>query len=176
LSDTTNDYDRLIAPIRRRMVNSIWRIVRDPDQTEDVVQEVMLRLVTRIERIRAHPNPTAMVLRMCVNGALDHVRRRRRRGAARPYPAEELPDRRNVAPPELLARDERRAEVLAAIAELPRRQAEALVLLAIEDVPYPEIAQTMGCRESTVRVLVSKARRRLRARLEMPSTLSNEKG
>ena len=160
-----DDYSTLIAPIRHRMVNSIWRIAANADDTEDILQEVLASIIRRFDRVRAHANPTALILRMCINHALDHVRRRRIRTVG----LEDAPDEALVhdapAPAELLIRQEERAVVLEALGRLPRREAEAILLVAIEDQPYCEAARAMQCRESTVRVLITKARKRLRAML-----------
>jgi len=159
-----DDYSTLIAPIRRRMVNSIWRIVRDSEETEDVLQEALLLILKRFDRIRAHPNPTALILRLCINQALDHLRRNQRHNRNR---AEDLDiERLSAGTPNaavVLMREEQRTAVFAALKTLPPREAEALLLRAVEDQPYGEVARAMGCRESTVRVLISHARKRLRA-------------
>ena len=52
-----------------------------------------------------------------------------------------------------------------ALTRLPDRQAEAMALLVGEELNYAEVAAAMGCREATVRGMVWKARRRLRAEL-----------
>lgn len=160
-----DDYTALIAPIRHRMVNCIWRIVANADDTEDVLQEVLISIVRRFEKIRAHENPTALILRMCINHALDHARRRKVVLVA----IEDAPGKALVhdapAPATLLIRQQERAAVLEALCRLPRREAEAVQLVAVEDQPYLDAAKAMHCRESTVRVLITKARRRLRAML-----------
>lgn len=158
------------------MVNSIWKILRDPEDTDDVVQEVLMTILKKMNRIRRHPNPTALILRMCINGALNHVRRNRNRRRAH----EALSTHPAIAahgpnPREALTLQEQQSNVLAALESLPRRQAESITLLAVEGLSYPEIAEAMGCRKSTVRALVSKARKRLRAACGEPdSTLQVE--
>lgn len=163
----TGIYEEHIAPIRRRIVHSVWRIVRDPEDTEDVVQEVLVRILDRIEKIQKHPNPTAYILRMCVNQAIDHLRRtgsRRRLSEDLRKTVEDAPD--PSSPADKYAEEELREQVLAAIRDLPKREAEAIVLSAVEELSSSEIAESMGCRESTVRVLMMKARKRLRKRFQ----------
>lgn len=158
------DYVTFVEPIRHRMVNSIWKIVRDPEDTDDVLQDVLLRVAQKVASIRKHPNPTALILRMCINLAIDS---RRKTGCRirhlNPGASVERLRTKTPSPSDQILWQERQEQVLAAIHDLPPRQAESIILLAIEDFSYPEIAQAMGCRESTVRVLVSKARKRLKA-------------
>ncbi len=164
LASPDSEFDRLIAPLRKRMVHSIWRVVRDADAAEDVVQEVCISILKNLKRIRKHPRPEALILRTCVNRAIDYLRtNRRRRECSVPYLEETDQRATQDNPAESLAVRQRHAHVMAAIGRLPPREAEAIVLYAVEDLAYPDIASAMGCREATVRVLVSKARKRLRA-------------
>jgi len=160
----TNDYDVLIAPIKRRMASAVWRLVRDRHETEDVVQEVLVHVVRRIDRIREHRNPTALILRMCVHASLDHLRKKRRAGRFLARWREGALSRPASDPPARMAAAELRDALLRALSFLPKREGEAIVLHAVEGLDYPDTAEAMRCRESTVRVLVSKARRRLRER------------
>lgn len=158
------DYTKLIEPIRHRMVGSIWKIVRDPDDTDDVLQDAMVEIARKIPAVRRHPNPTALILRMCINLAIDFRRRTGRRKSDGSRPIETF-EARGPNPSEQLILRERRSRALEAIQRLPAREAESIVLLAVEGFTYGEVAQAMGCRESTARVLVMKARRRLRKML-----------
>ena len=163
LSASNSDYDTFVAPIRHRMVNSVWRILRDADDTEDTVQEALLQILRKIRRIRGHPNPTALILRICVNLAIDRRRKRvNERGIIENADVDRIVDQRSLTPDQTVARQEHQTRVLTALGELPKRQAEAIVLHALEELPYAAMAVAMNCRESTARVLVSKARRRLR--------------
>lgn len=155
------DYDRWIAPVQARMVNCVWRIVRDTADTDDVIQDVLLHFVKRFDDIRRHPNPTALMLRISTQKALDCLRRRRAHGG----PAGEFPEDRpslEPGPRQLAADNDRRTELLAFISRLPAREAEAITLHAIEDLDYPAVSAAMDCSESTVRVLVGRARERFR--------------
>jgi RNA polymerase sigma-70 factor (ECF subfamily) len=165
------DYERFIAPIRRRIVYSVWRIVRDPDETEDLVQEVLMRILDRIKEIRKHPNPTAYILRMCINHAIDHLRRTRSHRRSLEDLGREMANAPSPdSPADSYSEQELRMLVQAAIGRLPKREAEAMVLLAVEDFSYSDIAESMGCRESTVRVLITKARKRLRKWFQIEET------
>ncbi|MCP4643216.1 MAG: RNA polymerase sigma factor [bacterium] len=156
------DYSSLIEPIKRRMTSAVWRIVRDPHETEDVVGEVLMRLVRDMDRVREHRNPTAFMLRMCTSAAIDHVRKRNRRGRLLERWWKERPATADAPASGPAERREIREAVLGAVARLPRREGEAILLHAVEGFTYAETAEAMGCRESTVRVLVTRARKRLR--------------
>jgi RNA polymerase sigma factor (sigma-70 family) len=153
------DYERLIRPIEERMVRSIWRIVRDPDRADDTLQDALATVWRRLDRIRRHPNPTALILRICANSAYDALRRRRVRQAD-PLPAG-LADAAPSAMDQAAA-EELRDEVVAAVARLPRKQALAVLMRVVQERDYAEIAAALGCSEQTARSHAAKGRARLR--------------
>jgi RNA polymerase sigma-70 factor (ECF subfamily) len=58
-------------------------------------------------------------------------------------------------------------DVRKAIASLPRRQQQAVVLFYLVDLPVIQVARTMHCRVGTAKALLSQARLRLRHQLEV---------
>jgi len=160
------EYEQLIAPIEGRMIRAVWRIIRDPNEVEDAFQEALLTVWKRWDRIRTHPNPQALVLQICIHAAHDALRRRVRQGkwleaAAIP---EGIPDTSRSIIREISGAEQDR-EVLRAIGRLSTNQARAILMHAVEEVPYGDIAAAMDCREVTVRKHVARARARLRTLL-----------
>ena len=82
MEDSHRDYERLIKPIEDRMIQTAWRITRDPDEADEAFQKALLVIWKRFGRISKHPNPHALILRICANSACDVLRQsagRRRR-------------------------------------------------------------------------------------------------
>jgi RNA polymerase sigma factor (sigma-70 family) len=156
-------YERLIAPIETRLMRTIWAIVRDPDEAQDALQEALTVIWRRWDHLQAHPNPEALVVRICVNAAYDTLRRKRRwlRWFGSDQDRLELSDssRSVLAEAEGAATQTR---VRRAIATLSRQQATALLMHAIDEVPYQDVAAAMQCREATARAHVARARAKLR--------------
>jgi RNA polymerase sigma factor (sigma-70 family) len=149
------DYERLIQPIEDRMIRSVWRIVRDANDFDDAFQEALATIWKRLGRILRHPNPHALVLRICANAAYDVLRDRARHRQAEPI----RPDA--VLAADLPADHERQEEILGAIARLPRRQAESALMRFSQELSYKDIAEAIGCSEVTARTHVKRARIRL---------------
>jgi len=166
MNDDRPEYERLIAPIEDRMIRAVWRIVRDPADAEDAFQEALLTIWKRWGQVRKHPNPHALVLRICINSAHDMLRRKARRLKwleVGPIP-ESIPD----ASPSVIqgvSDREQDTQVLRAIGCLSKNQARAILMHAVEEVPYSDIAAAMDCREVTVRKHVARARAKLRSLL-----------
>jgi len=165
-SPLTNDqtiYGELIAPLESRMTRSIWRIVRNADLAEDVLQDALAVIWKKRYQIRRHANPPALILKICMDAAYDSLRRlerlKRQRDAAQ---LEDAP-----APPHHdadwdLKKRELEEHVQKAIRRLPRKRALALMMRLIQEEPFEAIAQALGCSEVTVRIHISKGRAQLR--------------
>lgn len=155
-------YENLIAPIEDRMIRSIWRVVRDADDADDALQEALATVWKRLDRIRRHPNPQALVLKICVDSAYDVLRKRLRSRRREDLEAvdRQLPDP-HPQPLEVASGRENHAAVLRAIGELPRNQGRAVLMRIVEDEPYSAIAEALGCEEATARAHVKRGRHRL---------------
>ena len=165
MTDPARLFSTLVEPLENRMMRTIWRIVRHPEAAEDTLQEVMALLWKRMPRIARHPNPHALILKICMNAAYDtlrrHMRSRERLGLSDIGTESTLQGADSGDPPDRT----RENEILRAMGRLPRKQALAVLLRVIQDLPYGEIAQILGCKEVTARIHVSKGRAALRIRL-----------
>ena len=166
MNDRQQEYERLIAPIEDRMIRAVWRVSRDPNDAEDAFQEALLTVWKRWDRIQTHPNPHALILHICINAAHDALRRKVRRGKWLEAVAipEDIPDS-SASAIQTISGAEQDAQVLRAIGLLPKNQARAILMHAVEEMPYVEIAAAMDCRAVTVRKHVARARNRLRTLL-----------
>jgi RNA polymerase sigma-70 factor (ECF subfamily) len=166
MNDRHRQYERLIAPIEDRMMRAVWRVVRDPNDVEDAFQEALLTVWKRWDRICRHPNPQALVLQISINAAHDALRRKLRQGKwlEAGVIAEDIPDSTRSAAQDISGA-EQETQVLRAIGLLPKNQARAILMHAVEEIPYSDIAAAMECRESTVRKHVARARAKLRSLL-----------
>ena len=162
LRDEKLFFEQLIKPVEHQMMRSIWRIVRDPEMAKDTLQESLAKIWKRLDLIRSHPNPRALILKICLNAAIDSLRKRKRLYQhEKTEPLHRFPSQQAAKVHEGLERKKIEAEILEAIKRLPRRQAVAVLMRLIQDQPYAVIAQAMECSETTVRIHVSRGRARL---------------
>jgi len=116
----------------------------DPGLAEDLVQEVLLKAHRRWRRIERLDAPPAYVRRMLVNEFLSW-----RRKWARYIPKADVePDTRQ---PDHAEAHAERSALLAEVVKLPRRQRAVLVLRYYEGMSDAQIAEVLGCAETTVR-------------------------
>ena len=132
----------------------------DRHLAEDLVQEVLARVHGRWHRMAHVEQPDAYLRKAIVRQFLSW-RRRRSSGET---PTERVPERASTA--DIAARQATRDEMWRLLASLPRKQRAVLVLRFYEDLPDPEIAEVLGCRQTTVRVHASRGLARLRQLLQ----------
>ena len=110
------------------------------------------------------------VARIARNRAIDLHRARKRRPAD-PVPHEELPETdADRSSEELVLEAFSSAEAIAAIARLPREQAEAVVLRAVLGFDVRTTAEVLGTRPGAVRVAAHRGLRKLAELYERPTT------
>ncbi|MDJ0821911.1 MAG: RNA polymerase sigma factor [Paracoccaceae bacterium] len=133
----------------------------DRAEAEDVTQEALLRLWRAAAGWRDEAKVTTWLYRVTANLCIDRLRKRRGSDLdAVPEPEDPTP---SVADQMQQAA---RAEALqAALATLPDRQRQAVILRHIEGLPNPEIAQIMDIGPRAVESLTARGKRALEARL-----------
>jgi RNA polymerase sigma factor (sigma-70 family) len=144
------------------------RILTEDTLAQDVVQEVFLSLWRNAGRFDAGRGTVATyLLSMTHHRAVDAVRReenlRRFRTSGEALELEPDPGARVEDEVELA---ERRAEVRAALAELPPAQREALLLAYFGGYTQREVAALVGVPLGTVKTRMAAGMRRLKAALQ----------
>jgi RNA polymerase sigma-70 factor (ECF subfamily) len=163
VTDDRTIYDELIAPMEATMMHSIWRVVRNAELAEDCFQDALAAIWKKRFQIRRHPNPPALILKICLNRACDSLRKlermRRQTDLSRldnaPAPPEHDADRD-------LEAKEIEEQVQQAICRLPRKCALAVMMRLIQEESFEAIAQALDCSEVTVRIHISRGRAQLR--------------
>ncbi len=138
----------------------------DRAEAEDVTQEAMLRLWRIAPEWReGEAQVSTWLYRVVTNLCTDRQRSQRRR--AMPM-GDDLPDHADDAPDTGAKMDSAaRLDALnAALASLPDRQREAVVLRHIEGLSNPEIAQILGIGVEAVESLTARGKRALAAALQ----------
>jgi RNA polymerase sigma-70 factor, ECF subfamily len=167
----------LLDKHRNPVIRFVYRMVQDQAISEELAQEVFLR----VYRSRGTYEPTARfttwLFRIATHLALNWLRDgRNERGQQRlddegdgEMPVREVADRRPTVEQRMVAQT-RLQEVRDAIAMLPEKQRAAVLMHKYEEMEYAQIAQVLECSESAVKSLLFRAYESLRARLAHMST------
>lgn len=171
------DNDVLFAQFVREQTTALLRsaylLTGSSPAAEDLVQETLLRLFPKWDRVMAADVPMAYVRRSLVNGFLNQ----RRRPQSREIVVDEVPERLDPGVGRDIGVDvSNRDLVWRLLATLPDRQRAALVMRYFEDLADPEIAESLGCRLGTVRSLISRGLATLREKTERDRVSNLEGG
>jgi RNA polymerase sigma-70 factor (ECF subfamily) len=150
------------------MLRLIRRLTSDSGVAEEILQEAWLAVWRSASSFRADAPARAWLLGVARRQAHNRLRTR---GPvlADVEEAANVPDPGPGVEDEVLARADR-AALAAAVRTLPEHVREVLVLVLVEDLPYPEVAATLAIPVGTVKSRMSHARRRLA--LELASSVT----
>lgn len=179
-------YGELVERHQRRATRIAFHYLRDAADADEAVQDAFVKAYTHLGTFREELPFEVWFTRILINGCLDRIkaRRRRERWIARPTvdadgverdPAEHLPSR-GPSPEAQLLQEERRRRLRKALDELPERQRLVFVLSHFEGRTSREVSAVTGLNESTVRVHLFRAIRRLRSLLAPGSETPREGG
>ena len=146
-----------------RMLGYAARLLGDRAEAEDVAQEAMLRLWRIAPNWRQdEATVTTWLYRVVTNLCTDRLRMRQRRRLSALDDAPDVEDGTPGAEAAMIEAD-RMVALNAALAHLPDRQREAVVLRHIEGLTNPEIAAVLDIGVEAVESLTARGKRALAA-------------
>jgi RNA polymerase sigma-70 factor, ECF subfamily len=149
-----SELERHIPAMRR----FAWSLTRDRDKADDLVQEALLRAVSRWAQLRNPGSVRPWLLQILYNAFRAELRRQH--GEELPMPSDtDAQHPAAIGHPEdkILLRS-----TLGALARLPEDQRAVLELVAIEGLSYEEVSRIVDVPLGTVMSRLSRARETLR--------------
>ena len=170
-------YEKLVSVFSPWMQHVARKHVHSAGLAEDIVQETWLAVLRELDTFQGRSSLKTWIFQILVNQAKSAGRRERRviavdpfdhciglPGASANWPSAGMAA--SVARPEdLVIADEAARTILAAVAKLPPRDAEIIILRDIQGLSAPEAAEQLGISSGNQRVLLHRARARLRVLL-----------
>ena len=166
----------LVERYQGRLHSLAMRVLHDPEQARDAVQDAFLKAYTNLNRFEGRSSFYTWLYRLTMNLCLDL---RRRDHSSRHIDTSEPGDLERIvtiesrpadqqhwrdheeAPDEAVSRAELRERVARAIASLPDASRETLILREVEGLSYTEIAEALDIPRGTVMSRLHYARRRV---------------
>ena len=136
----------------------------DEAAAHDIVQDVFLRLFSRIKQFRGEARFGTWLCSLVVNACIDEHRRRRRLVPFLREDSANGPVARRPQEESLMKRQVREA-VQAAVAQLSPKLRLPILLRYLENLSYNEIAAVLGCTKGTVASRLNRGHRDLARRL-----------
>jgi RNA polymerase sigma-70 factor (sigma-E family) len=156
----SREFERFAAEVSDSLLYTGFQMTDNAKDAEDLVQETLLKVARRWNRVRSMDHPAAYARRVLINLVLDDADRRTRQRT-------ELQSREGTedVADEQAALSLREVDDMAefgwALAQLPTRQRAVLVLRYWSDLPVAEVAEILGCTEGTVTSTACRATARL---------------
>jgi len=154
----TDSLGLLVARWERPLYGFAYRLLATPEDARDICQETFLRVLEKANRFHKDARFSTWMYQIALNLCRDHLRKKRRWGlllAEGRSPADDVQDFDRFAsqhdPAEDVERRETREFVSRALRQIPSEQREVLILKEFEGLRFREIAEILGCPESTVK-------------------------
>lgn len=128
-------------------------------EREDLLQDIALALWQALPRFRGESSERTFLFRIAHNLCIDHITRRRPMASLQELEID--PADGGHTPEATLSEQQQSARLTAAVHRLPLIQRQ-VVILALEDLDYAEIAAVLGITENNVGVRLNRARASLR--------------
>jgi RNA polymerase sigma-70 factor, ECF subfamily len=167
-------FAELVARHQRRAGRIAFHYLRDAAEADEAVQDAFVKAYAHLSTFREELPFEVWFTRILINGCLDRIKARTRRErwlVAMPETAHGNRDYaervagKGPSPEDQLLSRERRQRLAAALARLPERQRSVFMLSHYEGCTSREVSALTGLNESTVRVHLFRAIRRLRTLL-----------
>jgi len=158
---TRQEFDNLVQQLSRKLYGFAFRILRNREEAEDVVQEIFIKLWRMGQKLDEYKSIEALATAMTKNYCIDILRKQSHKyksdlniinfqNLTSPSPQEQLENRES-------------GEILTTIIEsLPAIYKSLIKLRDIEGVSYEEIAEKTDQNINTLRVTLSRARKIIR--------------
>lgn len=155
-----------LLPIRDKLFKYAKRVLLSYDEAEDIVQEVYLRLWANREQLAEKKNLEAFAMTMTKNLCIDRYRSKGFQASNTGVDAGEVDITSNSISPQKIAEQRDIVDLVKKIVDtLPENMRIVLNLRDMEGLEYDEIAEITGSNINTLKVNLSRARKKIREEL-----------
>jgi len=166
-------FNLLVAKYQYRIRSLVSRLVADPLEQEDIVQDAFIKAYRAISRFRGDSAFYTWLYRIAVNTAKHHLVHAPRRPPMQDIDAGDMAPMRTPPrlvednTPEMIRQNDQLVQTIKrAIDELPEELRQAITLRELEGLSYEDIAEAMNCPIGTVRSRIFRAREAIQQAME----------
>jgi RNA polymerase sigma-70 factor (ECF subfamily) len=163
-------FEELVEGYQKKLFSLAYRIVGNPEDAADMVQEALIRIFRSIAKFKEQSSFSTWIYRITTNVCLDELRKRKNKkefSLDQEIHGEDGDMKRQIRsdemlPDDLAEQEELRDIVNNAINSLPEDQRIVISLRDIQGLTYSEISQVLNCPEGTVKSRINRARNALK--------------
>ncbi len=170
MGDSNNkpQFDILVDAHAAEIYRYLWRMLQNEQDAEDCLQEAFLKAYLAYDRLDGTANYRAWLYRIAGNTARTRLRGKLRTGILL---SEDLAD--PGLPVEQQAQNQQQLEAVKnAIAALPYKQREALILRNYQELSYEEISTILDTTVESARANVYQGLKKLRAQFKRADSVA----
>lgn len=156
---TEKEFNDVILPLTKNIYSFALNLTGNTNDSADITQDVMFKLWDSRHQLKEVKNPKAWALKITRNLCLDSLKKHKP-----VYDEQEMlrHERHDTNPLKILAERDTAEAVREIIRHLPATQREVVQLREIEELEFEEIAQITGLGLNNIRVILSRARSRIK--------------
>ena len=164
-------YIELVKRYKDKLINFVFRLVNDRDQSEDIIQDTMLKLYTLKHYYKNIAKFSTWIYTIAGNFAKTELRKKKTRKVTNnsqlgPEDRDYDPPSRDASPQKLVERSFINDKIHEAIDRLPEHFKVVTVLRDLEKLPYEEISLIVDVPLGTVKSRINRARLQLQKDLK----------
>jgi RNA polymerase sigma-70 factor (ECF subfamily) len=159
-------FDRLVQLYQRQAVGLALGILANKEDAAEVVQESFVKAYLRLGGLSQPERFRFWLLKIVANEAISRRRAVRRRNVVTKLFLVYKVENRSAEPRESESADELQMAVERAMRQLTGKEARAIALFGLDELPHEEVGRIMGCSAGAVRWHVHRARKKLRVLLK----------
>lgn len=163
-------FKRAFLPFHRKLYFVAFRLLENEADAEDLVQEAYLKMWNKRDGLTVISNPEAFTVKLVKNMCYDILRSGKSVLSKQTVEIGQINE--IVHSDTFETRDELRV-IKSIISELPDNQQKVVVLRDIKECTYEEIEEITGLSSVNVRVLLSRARKKIREEYKKLSSYEN---
>ncbi|MFH1372818.1 MAG: sigma-70 family RNA polymerase sigma factor [bacterium] len=158
---------------RASVFHIVFKIVRDNETAQDLVQETFMKAFSSLASYRPEYRFSTWLYKIAANCSIDHLRKKRIQALSLDRQFDDKNGGRSLEvadysyhPGRDLERKEQRIGIEEAIASLPPKYREVIIYRHKDDKSYEEIAELLGIPIGTVKARIFRARELLKKKLK----------
>lgn len=166
-------YKELLENYRGAIYNLLYKMVKNREETEDLVQEAFIKAFNALPSFNEEYAFSTWLYKIAINNCIDHIRKKRLKTYSIDKPvslkdselAREFPDT-SMSPDKNILSEEKSNIIETAINELPENYKIVIILRHTEERSYEEIAELLHLPLGTVKARIFRAREMLKKKLK----------
>lgn len=153
-------WEEIVRRYRRRVFGIAYKFTGRYEESQDLAQEIFLRVFRSLDKFDRNADFGTWLYSVSRNHCIDHYRSGRRERemlVQQEMPLEEMPSGR-FDPHRRIELHDKRQMLLQALASLPRKLRQAVILRDIKELTYQEIVDQLRLPEGTVKSRINRGR------------------